>query len=208
MKKFTAFLVITISVAIFSGSVAAQSLGSAVGVHFKTETGIGTIKVFAESHAHCIQETMRVRENVKRLGYEYLGTSNCQKSFAARATDIAAYDGNPLPLPFTVMTVMDRTFGFVPLPEPKPRPYPYPYPYPYPPFPFPFPGPVCLSCPPPLFDLEQITYVYEKNAAPFINAYEKYNIAEYQERLEKLRFEYDLEGFDRTILNVQSQISR
>ena len=199
MKKSAAILGVAVSLAIFSGSVVAQSLGSAAGVHFKTNTGIGTIKIFSESHKHCIQEAMRTKENVKRLGYEYLGVSSCQKSFAAREVDIRAFDGSPLPLPFDVITVVDGTFGPAPWPWPilKPRPFP---------FPFPWPGPICLSCPPPGVDLGQMTYVYENHAEQFRKAFEKYNIAEYQERLDNLRSEYDLEGFDRTVLDVQSKI--
>jgi hypothetical protein len=45
-----------------------------------------------------------------------------------------------------------------------------------------------------------------RHAEQFKKAFEKYNIAEYQERLDNLRSEYDLEGFDRTALDVQSQI--
>lgn len=201
MKASTAIRGIAVSTAILSGGVAAQSLGSAASVHFKTETGIGTIKVFSDSPKHCIYETKRTEENVKRLGYEHLGTSSCRKSFAARDVDIRAFDGNPLPLPFDVMTTVDGTFGPIPWPLPWRKPIPIP-------FPWPWPGPVCLSCPPPSFDLDQITYVHERHSEQFKYAYEKYNIAEYQQSLSKLQAEYDLEGFDRAVLNVQSQISQ
>lgn len=197
MKFTTVILSAALGASMLSGGAVAQSIGSAASIHLQTNSGIASVKVFSDSVDRCVTETKRSINNMQTMGYKVLGFTDCQRSFAVSPKALREFDGKPLPLPFDVINTVDHSFGPVPWPRPWPKPFPWPWPW---------PGPVCLSCPPPYFDVEQIVYVHDQHASQFKSLYDKFNIGSYQKQLHTLQDQFDLEGFDRAVLDLQLQI--
>lgn len=68
-------------------------------------------------------------------------------------------------------------------------------------WPWPGPGPDCWSCP--LLTKDNLTVIYPKNADKVLNLMEKYNIDIYNEQLHGLQQEFDLEGFEAEMHNLE-----